>query len=355
MRLLIILGLMMAAIGTVRAEGAQAGKAETGAHGLRLPATFAGDLPCADCAGIRYHLNLWPDQVFELRLSWLGLEERRDSMGRWSVNPERRALMLWGTGEFPTQFAILNNQRLRLLDTQGRPIVSDLPYELASQGSLEPITDLHLSLAGMFVYFADAARLTECQTSRSYPVAMEGDYLTLERAYTEARSEPKEPLLVTLDGSIADRPRMEGAGTEPTLVVSRFVNVWPNETCERNRAEASLTNTYWRIVRLDDADVHAQDGRREPHILLRAGEPARFSGTVGCNQFIGGYAVSGESLHFEAVASTKIACPPPLDALERAFTEVLGRTVNWNITAQFLEFRDAKGEPIGLFQAVYLR
>ncbi|TNC65377.1 copper resistance protein NlpE N-terminal domain-containing protein [Rubellimicrobium roseum] len=28
--------------------------------GLRLPATFTGTLPCADCLGIRTHLDLWP-------------------------------------------------------------------------------------------------------------------------------------------------------------------------------------------------------------------------------------------------------------------------------------------------------
>jgi len=35
----------------------------------------------------------------------------------------------------------------------------------------------------MFRYLADAAQFEECLTGRSYPVAMEGDYLALERAY----------------------------------------------------------------------------------------------------------------------------------------------------------------------------
>src|SRR5262245_27146713 len=32
-----------------------------------LPASFIGELPCADCPGIRYHVNLFPDRVFFLR------------------------------------------------------------------------------------------------------------------------------------------------------------------------------------------------------------------------------------------------------------------------------------------------
>jgi uncharacterized lipoprotein YbaY/heat shock protein HslJ/uncharacterized lipoprotein NlpE involved in copper resistance len=324
-----------------------------GAHGLRLPATFKGDLPCADCEGIRHHLNLWPDQAFSLRRVWLGTDASRDDLGRWSVDSGGRALILWDVGETPLRYEILNNQRLRQLDTQGKPIVSDLPYELASQGALEPL-DVHLFIGGMFVYMADAARLTECRTGRSFPVAMEGDYRRLEKAYLEARQSLGESLMVTFDGSIEERPRAEGGGTEATAVVRRFVDVWPGETCERRRADVSLTNTYWRIVKLGDADIHTEDGHREPHLLLRANE-ARFSATVGCNQLIGGYEAAGETLSFRQVASTMMACPPPLDRLERRLAEALANARTWRITGQVLELRNDQGRPVALFQAVYLR
>ena len=256
-------------------------------------------------------------------------------------------------GETPLRFAILNNQRLRQLDTEGKPIVSDLPYELASQGALEPL-DVHLTIGGMFVYMADAARLTECRTGRGFPVAMEGDYRRLEQAYLEARQSPGQPLMATFEGSIEERPRADGGGTEATAIVKRFINVWPGETCERHRADASLTNTYWRIVKLGDEDVRAEDGHREPHMLLRANE-ARFSATVGCNQLIGGYETAGESLRFGQVASTLMACPPPLDQLERRLVEALENTRTWHIAGQVLELRDGEGQSVALLQAVYLR
>ena len=334
-------------------RGAGRAQGVVGAHGLRLPATFKGDLPCADCEGIRHHLNLWPDQAFALRRTWLGKDASRDDIGRWSVDPERRALILWDVGETPLRFEILNNQRLRQLDTEGKPIVSDLPYELASQGALEPL-DVHLFIGGMFVYMADAARLTECRTGRGFPVAMEGDYRRLEQAYLEARQSPGQPLMVTFEGSIEERPRADGGGTEATAVVQRFINVWPGETCERNRADASLTNTYWRIVKLGDEDVRAEDGHREPHMLLRANE-ARFSATVGCNQLIGGYETAGESLRFGQVASTLMACPPPLDQLERRLVEALANTRTGTSRVRFSNCATARDRSVALFQAVYLR
>ncbi len=342
------------------ALGRQAWAAEPSAplaaHGLRLPATFTGDLPCADCEGIRHHLNLWPDQVFTLRRTWLGKGEDavHDDIGRWSIDPERRALMLWGGKEMPLQFEILADQRLRLLDLEGRPIASNLPYELAGQQPLEPL-DVNLPLmTGMFVYFADSARLTECLTDRNFPVAMEGDYLALERAYAERRPAPAEPLLVSLAGGIEARPRTEGEGTEPTVVVGRFVDAWPGQRCERNPAAASLTDTYWRIVRIGDEEVPGSEGWREPHLLMRSSEP-RFAATVGCNPMFGGFEASGETLSFQAVAMTMMACPPPLDQLERRFIDALEAAKRWRIAGHVLELLDAEGKPAALLEAVYRR
>jgi heat shock protein HslJ len=105
---------------------------------------------------------------------------------------------------------------------------------------------------------------------------------------------------------------------------------------------------------MGDEEVRAEDGHREPHILLQGGEP-RFSATVGCNQMIGGYALSGAALRFEAGASTMMACPPPLDELEFRLRDVLAATAGWTIHGQFLEFTDAAGKPLALFQSVYLR
>jgi copper homeostasis protein (lipoprotein) len=37
-----------------------------------LPASFIGELPCADCPGIRYQVNLFPDRAFFSRMTYLG-------------------------------------------------------------------------------------------------------------------------------------------------------------------------------------------------------------------------------------------------------------------------------------------
>ena len=135
---------MRAALGawvTVAAAAAQLGP---------LPATFQGKLPCADCPGITYHVNLFTDQSYFLRTTYLDRGTARDEVGRYVVTGS--TLKLDQSGE---QFAIEKGS-LRKLDRDGKPIDSKLNYHLrraAKFRELEP----NVRLSGMFQYMADAA------------------------------------------------------------------------------------------------------------------------------------------------------------------------------------------------------
>lgn len=209
-------------------------------------------------------------------------------------------------------------------------------------------------IGGELRYMADAAVLSECKTGARFPVAMEAGWIAMERAYLDQAPEPGGPLYVTFEGTVAARPKMEGDGTEPTIIVQRYINVWPDMRCERAMADASLTNTYWRIIRLGDTAVVVAEGRREPHILLRAeGDYGQFRATAGCNQISGGYAVDGDGLAFTPGPTTLMACPPPLDVLESKLVEVLAAVTRWRIMANTLELYDDGGAPLALLEAVY--
>lgn len=205
-----------------------------GSAPLRLPATFRGDVPCADCEGIRHHLDLWPDQVFHLRREWLGKEEAqvRGDMGRWRVDPARRALVLHGGAEMPLQFEILGPDRLRLLDLVGQPFESNLPYELDSIGWIE-MADVPQFFLGHMSYMADSPRFTECLTGRSYPIAPGDEALKMQREYLARVETPGGDLLMHFEGVLTQRPGMEGDRLEPTLVVERFTAAWPGDACPR--------------------------------------------------------------------------------------------------------------------------
>jgi copper homeostasis protein (lipoprotein) len=55
-----------------------------------LPAGFTGVLPCADCPGVRYQLDLYPDQAFVLRTTYLEREPDNvfDDIGGFLLDPD---------------------------------------------------------------------------------------------------------------------------------------------------------------------------------------------------------------------------------------------------------------------------
>ena len=323
--------------------------AEIGAHGLALPATFQGTLPCHEGADVRYHLDLWPDQVFHLRREVLDTQHAQDELGRWRADPVRGVLVLQTGAETPLELEIAGPDRLRQPAPEGAPAAAP-PSELVSLGALEPI-DLSLTVGGELAVDANgAARLTECSTGRTYAVAAEGELERAKEAYAEALTTPGAGLYVTFEGSLAER----SGGDERSAVIDRFIGAWPDQRCERAQADASLTNTYWRIHSLEGQAVDPTEGRREPHLLLRGADgEQRYSATVGCNQMAGSFALEGETLTFGEGIATRMACPPPLDQLEERLARVLAATRGWRIEASTLELADESGSPIALFEAVY--
>lgn len=340
-------GLLLALPLSAEAEAVDAAPV-SGAHGLTLPASFAGVLPCADCPGIRHHLDLWPGGGYALRRDYIDRGRVEDVLGRWHVDPARNALVL--TGDDRIEWQILGNGHLRLLDRDGNPILSDLPYGL-EPGALAPF-DLALPMTGEFVHFADAALFTECMTGQRFPVVMEAEYLALERAYLEDRAAPMAPLLARIDGRIAEAEQMEGPPRR-SVTVERLHHVTPGGACATARAPAGLVNTYWRIAEVDDTDLPADGPGREPHLLLGPDEDARFAATVGCNTLIGSFEHDGSALGFGRVASTRMACPPELGDVETALGEILGAIASYDSDGHRLRLRDGAGRVRARLEAVH--
>jgi heat shock protein HslJ len=162
-------------------------------------------------------------------------------------------------------------------------------------------------------------------------------------------------IYVTFEGKLMEGDASGEGRPGHRMKVDRFIRAWPGQRCERAMADSSLTNTYWRIVRLLGNEVMVEDGQREPHMVLRIEDVhPSCSATVGCNQIFGGYETKGDHIKFGPMMTTLMACPPPLDALERDLIAALDRSARYHILAQTMELYDENGSPVALFEAVYL-
>lgn len=218
--------------------------ASLGALGA-LPASYAGDLPCADCAGLRYTLNLFPDQAYFLSIQYLGKEEAPGvhDIGNWILSADQKVLTLAGGRDQILRFTVVDGQQLRMRGLDGQDIDSQVNYTLVRSPHFELLTP-HTVMRGMYRYMADTGSFRECLTGRQWPVAQEGKNDELERAYAGERRQPNEELLGVLEGSIVTRPATEGNSPRPTLVVDRFIEFRPRETCGARFATDPLENTY---------------------------------------------------------------------------------------------------------------
>jgi copper homeostasis protein (lipoprotein) len=316
-----------------------------------LPASWVGELPGAS-GPIRWQVDLDADGTYQLRQTYLNRDPERgfDDIGRWQLDAEGR-LVLRGGREAPVFLEPMRRgRRLRKLDLEGQRIRSRLNDRLSRLSSPQPI-DPQLNLEGLFRYMADAPSIELCATGRTLPVAMEADYLPLERAYLQSRA-AGAPRLATLEGLITTRPSMEE--TQPpqrTLVVKGFSRLGEEQTCPGAQTPP-LRGTSWRLQSLEATGGRQQppaDGR--PVELLFDTGSERVSGSGGCNRLMGGFSLDGAALRFSPLASTKMACSEPVMNFEVSVLRALEQVRGWRIEGTTLTLMGEGGRALLRYQA----
>lgn len=94
-----------------------------------------------------------------------------------------------------------------------------------------------------------------------------------------------------------------------------------------------LEGTTWSLVELGGRPARAAGDDGTPSLRLDAAQK-RASGNTGCNSYGGGYELSGSSLRFGALASTRRACvDEALNQQEATFLRALADTRTWSIVS----------------------
>lgn len=207
-----------------------------------------------------------------------------------------------------------------------------------------------MELEGMFRYMADAALFRDCRDGKSYPVAMEGQYQELERAYLNSGIEPGAEVMFSLKGRLLSRPSMEGNNNEISLIVDSFNQLYPDKSCAPT-THADLVGTYWRLDELNGSTVNTPESMKEANMVLTSEDPG-VHGFGGCNKFFGQFETDGDALTFSSMGSTMMACPAGMDT-EHDFLAALGETTRYQISGLFLELY-AGDQLLARLEAVYL-
>ena len=305
---------------------------------LIAPATYFGVIPCADCEGIEMQVNLLIDLTFIIKQVALGKKGNAHiSTGTWVFSDSTKTITLKSINQSPKEFLLREYETMEMLDIHGREIESKLNYTLMKRKHFEYITDA-FAMKGMFTYMADAAIFVDCSSQKKYPVAMEGKYIDLEREYL-ASIDAGSPLLVTLEGRLVLRPKMEGEGESVMLVVEKLNKAWPKMDCKSSLSTATLRNTYWKLVELNGKPVKVDTKEREAHFILKA-DGKSVKGFGGCNNFMGSFEAGKSNIKFGPMAGTMKFCKKTME-LETSFMKALAEANNYKIFGETLAlYRD---------------
>jgi putative lipoprotein len=117
-----------------------------------------------------------------------------------------------------------------------------------------------------------------------------------------------------------------------------------------SKPDASLTETYWKLIAIYDEPYSAGEDQREAHLKLRADNNA-VTGFSGCNNFAGTYTTEGDAISLGPLAMTAMACIEGMDT-EQQFGQALNEMDHFEIQGDTM--LGLKGDTVILqFEAIY--
>nr|WP_274387825.1 META domain-containing protein [Salsipaludibacter albus] len=79
-------------------------------------------------------------------------------------------------------------------------------------------------------------------------------------------------------------------------------------------------------------------------------EDGQLSGSAGCNRYTGTVDLADQSISMDSeVASTMMACPEDVMALEQSYLAAIASAAGWTATDDQFTLLDADGNPVAVF------
>lgn len=333
--------------------------------------TYSGNLPCADCVGIRYLLSLRPDGRFYRQRTYLRSENTGQivlDLGAWSANAS--LLTLVSTTQEREAFAVSSAESLLLLDRESNRSACAGNAELNCTLTREPRAYVPLGsyrIRGIYNETGGHRTLQPCGSSIPLPAETSGRPLLLQRLSKAVAG--GKPALVTVTGlfektgasqigetlRIANVLTVLPAGVCPTAVpvpaIVADLNP-PSLSTAKPRTDLSALplGTSWVLTEIERVSPPAGVGEGEASIRFL--QEGHVSGFTGCNRFNGPYTLVGRAIHFGAMMTTRKACPVSAN-IEIPYMKALDDARQIDLQGDSLYLLNEAGRRVAAFRAVH--
>ncbi len=132
------------------------------------------------------------------------------------------------------------------------------------------------------------------------------------------------------------------------FILLSFTALTANEA-EVLKPNVTLTNTYWKLIDINNVPIKRSEKLKEPYFILKAQN--KLSGFSGCNRFFGSYTTQDNTISFTGVGMTRMMCRESMQ-LEHTFTKVFQEATHYKIQGEKLELFN-NTQLLSSFRAVY--
>lgn len=185
------------------------------------------------------------------------------------------------------------------------------PGDSGASGASAPAGPVSGTFTGLYVDVGEGPIFTECETARQWRVAAGGVSRDLDQAYLAVRSGAGEAARATVQAHSAP-------GVADGLVIDKVALVSGESVCPGQVANASLTNTTWRLVWMGGRTLDDIEGAVTLRLDRDAGTLLAYT---LCHELTGSYRWVGTQLTFGGIDSGEQRCTgavardaAPLDA-----------------------------------------
>jgi heat shock protein HslJ/uncharacterized membrane protein/uncharacterized lipoprotein NlpE involved in copper resistance len=367
-KLLFPIGILMlclvTACSTPQVATSQEGEGMSNARVAQVAVgTWFGTIPCADCPGIDYRLELHPDSTYRERLVYQGRSATPFlQLGSWGVSDGKVKLNKSGAGH--NQFSI-DGDVLVMLDSDGNWIMSEHAeaYRLRRQNTEEaednprlwrekyergvdfaaignePFWSLEIDLEKMIEFRA----LDKENGSIFTPVPVGEKPASGDGVVYRVQTVTGELEIQLIKGTCINTM----SGRELPYTVTVLKDDMEYKGCGMYLRDSRLDGT-WNLVELQGKAISPKDFKRNRPSLIIALAEGRVSGSAGCNKITGMLEPIGDRINFGPIAATKMACQHM--EVENQFLRVLSNgEVRYRVGEERLELM-LSGQVVAVFE-----
>lgn len=277
---------------------------------LATAANWKGEIPCADCEGIAYLLQLQPNDSFYERSVYLGKPgDAFVDKGTWEMGSDSLVTLKNVGGEI--KYFAFKGDKLQMLDKEAQPITSPLArkYNLERttiEGNTQPLEGVDFAGGGNEPFWSieiDFDKNIHFKTPDGLDItvpAVKGER-AMDAPVTRYYSiSGKDTLTVQLFRQSCTND-MSGAVSDYRVTVD--VKNRQFSGCGQFLGNYRL-NALWQLDKIGDTAV---DAKRQPTLELLLNEEKAY-GYGGCNRFGGSVKLVNGKLTFGDMAATEMAC-----------------------------------------------